>query len=99
MTESPIADEKIKELAESIRSRNSTHRTQFSVLTYNILAASLSSNTIPWICSLSDNLIQDDELQAALRANTSGHDPLSPKQAWEGFMNTYLNPEYLRHFQ
>ena len=72
----------MSELAHAKRPRHGAH--SFTALTYNILARSLGSNTIPWCIAI------DAAFRERVEAATS--------TKWSAFKSATLTPEYKAHF-
>ena len=62
-------------------------RRRASVVSYNILAPSLGSNTIPWVTALSREL--SESVDAAL-----GVAPVEGATTWETLLKRVITPEY-----
>ena len=63
------------------------HHYEFSVATYNMLAKSLGTNTIPWVMNVSP-LVQRRVVQATAPSNRS----------FKEWVDETLKPEYMQHF-
>ena len=70
--------------------------TDFTVLSYNILAKSLGTNTIPWVMKVSDSMEQ--RVLQAVNTYSSDSNSSPRYRSFSDWVDDVLKPEYMTHF-